>query len=311
MIYYGDEIGMGDNIHLGDRDGVRTPMQWSPDRNGGFSRANPASLVLPAIMDPLYGFDAVNVESAGHRSAFDAELDAPDARDPLAASARSVAARCASCTPVNRKVLAYLREHSSADGQIETILCVANVSRSAQPVELELSEFSGRVPVEMIGGSMFPAIGSLPYLLDVAAVRLLLVHARGRGAAAGVARAAPEALPDFRTLVVRKDIDELIEGDAKKTLETDILPGYLQKRRWFGQKDGKLDLGASSRSRSSCRATAVRSAWCEIETKAAPLRRGRTLSAAVRLLRRGRARCPRCRSSSRSRACGAAARSAS
>ena len=134
VIYYGDEIGMGDNIYLGDRDGVRTPMQWSPDRNGGFSRADPAALVLPPIMDPLYGYEAVNVEA--------------QARDPLFAAATgcaacstvrtqprapSAAARCASSIPKNRKVLAYLREYED-----ETILCVANLSRTPQAVELDL-----------------------------------------------------------------------------------------------------------------------------------------------------------------------------
>src|SRR4051794_11266483 len=147
VIYYGDEIGMGDNLHLGDRDGVRTPMQWSSDRNGGFSRADPAALVLPSIMDPLYGFEAVNVEAQW--------------RDPhslLNWLRRMLVERrkhhafgrgtIRFLQPQNRKVLAYLREHEG-----ETILCVANVARSAQAVELDLSQFSGRVPVELSGGA--------------------------------------------------------------------------------------------------------------------------------------------------------------
>ena len=107
VIYYGDEIGMGDNIHLGDRDGVRTPMQWSPDRNGGFSRADPAALVLPTIMDPLYGYETVNVEAQTARPPFAAALDAPHAGDPAPPRARSAAAALRFLYPKNRKVLAY------------------------------------------------------------------------------------------------------------------------------------------------------------------------------------------------------------
>ena len=161
IVYYGDEIGMGDNIYLGDRDGVRTPMQWSPDRNGGFSRADPARLYLPPIMDAIYGYEAVNVEA--------------QQRDPsslLNWMKRMIAVRQAHQAfgrgtlrllyPRNRKILAYLREH---DG--DRILCVANLSRSAQAVELDLGEFRGHVPVELLGRSPFPPIGDLPYLLTL------------------------------------------------------------------------------------------------------------------------------------------------
>ena len=240
VIYYGDEIGMGDNIHLGDRDGVRTPMQWSPDRNGGFSRANPASLVLPAIMDPLYGFDAVNVES-----------QESDPHSMLNWTRRMLAIRSQHRAfgrgklrilyPINRKVLAYLREYDDESGQHETILCVANVSRSAQAVELELSEFSGRVPVEMIGGSMFPAIGALPYVLTLPPYGFFWFTLAAQAQLPVWHVAAPEALPDFTTLVVRKDVAELLAGIARGQLERDVLPAYLQKRRWFGQKGEKLD----------------------------------------------------------------------
>jgi maltose alpha-D-glucosyltransferase / alpha-amylase len=239
VIYYGDEIGMGDNIHLGDRDGVRTPMQWSPDRNGGFSRANPASLVLPAIMDPLYGFDAVNVESQD-----------TDPHSMLNWTRRMLAIRSQHqsfgrgrlriLSPVNRKVLAYLREHENAEGQLETILCVANVSRSAQAVELEISEFAGRVPVEMIGGSMFPTIGVLPYVLTLPPYGFFWFTLAAEAELPVWYVPAPQALPDYTTLVVRKDIDELLSGATRKQLENDILPGYLQKRRWFGSKDSKV-----------------------------------------------------------------------
>src|SRR5918997_125392 len=163
VLYYGDEIGMGDNIYLGDRDGVRTPMQWSPDRNGGFSKADPARLFLPAIQDPIYGFDAVNVE---------AQLRAPASL--LNWMRRMVAIRrnhhalgrgtLRFLYPANRKVLAYLREHEN-----ETVLCVANVSRAPQAVQLDLAEFKTRVPLEMTGGTDFPPIGDLPYPLPLPA----------------------------------------------------------------------------------------------------------------------------------------------
>src|SRR5687767_5618798 len=137
VLYYGDEIGMGDNIFLGDRNGVRTPMQWSPDRNGGFSRADPARLYLPPIMDPVYGFQSVNVEAQQR-----------NASSLLNWTRRLIAMRKAYQAlgrgslsflyPGNRKVLAYLRQHGA-----ETVLCVANLSRATQPVELDLAAFKG------------------------------------------------------------------------------------------------------------------------------------------------------------------------
>ncbi len=161
ILYYGDEIGMGDNIYLGDRDGVRTPMQWSPDRNGGFSRADPARLYLPAIQDPIYGYQAVNVE-AQQRS----QSSLLSWTKRMLAFRRSFRAfgrgTLRFLLPANRKVLAYLREY---DG--ERILCVANISHSPQAVELDLSDHSGMTPVEMTGGEAFPPIGELPYLLTL------------------------------------------------------------------------------------------------------------------------------------------------
>src|SRR3989440_5924925 len=161
VFYYGDEIGMGDNVFLGDRDGVRTPMQWSFDRNGGFSRADPARLYLPPIMDPVYGFEAVNVE---------AQTRSPSSL--LNWVKRLIAARRSRRAfgrgtlrflfPSNRKVIAYLR---ALDDEI--ILCVANLSRSPQAVELDLSEFRGRQPVELLGRRAFPLVGELHYLLTL------------------------------------------------------------------------------------------------------------------------------------------------
>src|SRR4029077_21243083 len=161
VLYYGDEIGMGDNVHLGDRDGVRTPMQWSSDRNGGFSRADPASLVLPAIMDPLYGYESLNVEAQWR----DPHSLLNWFRRMLVVRRQHKAFGRGSIRflrPQNRKILAYLREYEG-----EAILCVANVSRSAQAVELDLAEFSGRTPVELSCNSVFPQIGQLTYLLTI------------------------------------------------------------------------------------------------------------------------------------------------
>ena len=160
-VYYGDELGMGDNIYLGDRNSVRTPMQWSPDRNGGFSRADPQSLYLPPIMDPVYGYASVNVEA--------------QSREPsslLNWTRRMLAVRktCKAfgrgtfelLRPGNRTILAYVRRYEN-----QAILCVANLKRSAQAVELDLAQFRGRVPVEMLGRSSFPPIGELPYMLTL------------------------------------------------------------------------------------------------------------------------------------------------
>ena len=162
IIYYGDEIGMGDNIYLGDRNGVRTPMQWTPDRNGGFSRADPAKLYLPPIMDPVYGYQAVNVEAQSRSLS-----------SLLSWMKRLIAVRKSSVVfgrgsltfirPANRSVLVYVRQYED-----EVIICVANLSRSAQAVEIDLSEWRGRVPYEMLGRTQFPRIGTLPYLVTLA-----------------------------------------------------------------------------------------------------------------------------------------------
>ncbi len=162
IVYYGDEIGMGDNIYLHDRNGVRTPMQWSQDRNAGFSRADPAKLYSAPISDPVYGYQAVNVES--------------QSRDPssllhwmrniiaLRKLFKAFGRGTMEFLPVkNRKVLAYVRRHEE-----DVLLCVANVSRFAQPAELDLSAFEGYVPVEVLGYTEFPRVGTLPYFVTLA-----------------------------------------------------------------------------------------------------------------------------------------------
>jgi len=161
VVYYGDEIGMGDNIYLHDRNGVRTPMQWSPDRNAGFSRADPARLYTAPISDPVYGYQSVNVEAASRdpSSLLHWMRNAIALRKLFKAFGRGTM----EFLPVeNRKVLAYVRRHEE-----DVILCVANVSRSAQPAELDLTPFEGYVPVEMLGYTEFPRVGKLPYFLTL------------------------------------------------------------------------------------------------------------------------------------------------
>ncbi|WP_394779624.1 maltose alpha-D-glucosyltransferase [Undibacterium sp.] len=255
VIYYGDEIGMGDNIHLGDRDGVRTPMQWSPDRNGGFSRVDPAAMVLPAIMDPLYGYQAVNVEaqSGDPHSLLNWMRRLLEVRGKHRAFGRG---SFKLLYPDNRKVLAYLREYkmggdAAAGGSgsnansnkvsTETILCVANVSGSSEAVQLDLSQLEGRVPIEMLGGAAFPPVGRLPYVLTLPPFGFYwFVLAENTELPAWYTPAA-EPMPDYLTLVLRNGLDDLISGTARTTLEKEILPLYLSKRRWYSGKQGNLD----------------------------------------------------------------------
>jgi len=161
VIYYGDEIGMGDNVYLGDRNGVRTPMQWNGDRNAGFSRADVHALYTPLVADPVYGYQAVNVEAQqrvpGSLLNWMKRIIRVRKSHPVFGRGTQTFLR-----PENRRVLAYLREHEGVE-----ILCVANLSRFAQYVELDLSRFAGRTPVELIGRVHFPRIGELPYLLTL------------------------------------------------------------------------------------------------------------------------------------------------
>jgi maltose alpha-D-glucosyltransferase/alpha-amylase len=240
VLYYGDEIGMGDNIFLGDRDGVRTPMQWTSDRNGGFSRADPQRLYLPPIMDPIYGFEAVNVEAQSR-----------EASSLLAWTRRLLTVRSGSRAfgrgqftmlhPGNRKVLAYLREHGD-----DVILCVANLSRMAQPVELELGAWKGRVPVEMMGRNAFPPVGELPYLLTLPGHGFFWFKL---STDATPPRWHTERLPveDLPVMVLfdgwnsffRNRVMPWRMGLAEKTgaqLERELLPRFLQRQRWYAAK---------------------------------------------------------------------------
>jgi maltose alpha-D-glucosyltransferase/alpha-amylase len=161
IIYYGDEIGMGDNLYLGDRNGVRTPMQWTGDRNAGFSRADPARLYSPVIMDPVYGYPAVNVEAqeSDAASLLHWTRNMIGLRKQIKVFGRGTIEFLA---PPNRKALAYVRRYRD-----DVILCVANLSRTVQPAELDLSAFAGLTPVEMLGYTEFPTIGETPYFLSL------------------------------------------------------------------------------------------------------------------------------------------------
>ncbi|MCK9902939.1 trehalose synthase [Parafrankia colletiae] len=161
VLYYGDEIGMGDNIYLGDRDGVRTPMQWSPDRNAGFSTTDPARLYLPVIMDPVYGYQALNVEAEQRMStsflSWTKRMIEVRKRHPVFGLGTYEELGAS-----NPSVFAFVREFGD-----DRVLCVANLSRFAQPVELDLRRFTGLVPVELLGRVHFPPVGELPYLLTL------------------------------------------------------------------------------------------------------------------------------------------------
>ncbi|WP_303904783.1 maltose alpha-D-glucosyltransferase [Thiohalomonas denitrificans] len=245
IIYYGDEIGMGDNFFLGDRNGVRTPMQWSPDRNAGFSKADPQRLYLPPIMDPVYGYDAVNVEAQSR-----------DASSLLNWMKRLIAVRKSSRSfgrgtlsflrPGNRKILAYVREYED-----DVILCVANLSRTAQPVELDLGRFKGRIPVELMGHSVFPPIGELPYLLTLHAYDIYWFRIT---AEAEVPEWHEEYLPpmELPVLVLFSGWQSLFPATVDRhrqqaarnlqvQLEQELIPEFLPAQRWFGIKGAPIE----------------------------------------------------------------------
>jgi maltose alpha-D-glucosyltransferase / alpha-amylase len=238
VLYYGDELGMGDNFYLGDRDGVRTPMQWSADRNGGFSRADPQRLFLPPIMDPIYGYETLNVEA-----------QEKNAHSLLNWTKRMIAVRKSNQAfgrgtlsflyPANRKILAYLREFEG-----ETILCVFNLSRSAQAVELDLSEKRNLIPIELTGRSVFPAIGTLPYLLTLPAYGFYWFSLTEPASLAISSEPMPEPLPELETLVLGSGWS-LVESQwtdnrRQERFTRKLLPAYVHNQRWFGAKDNRI-----------------------------------------------------------------------
>jgi maltose alpha-D-glucosyltransferase/alpha-amylase len=244
ILYYGDEIGMGDNIYLGDRDGVRTPMQWRPERNAGFSRADPQRLYLPPIMDPIYGYEAVNVEAQAREPAslLNWTRRMLAVRKGLAAFGRGT---LTFLRPANRKILAYLRQHED-----EIVLCVANLARSAQPCELDLAKFKGHVPIELLGRTAFPPVGEQAYMMTLAGHGFLWFRlARSEEVPAQHDEQRPRAeLPVlvlfdgwaslFRDRVVpwRMTMSDKVRAQT----EREVLPEFVAGRRWFAAKGASI-----------------------------------------------------------------------
>ncbi len=228
VLYYGDEIGMGDNIYLGDRNGVRTPMQWSSDRNAGFSRANPQRLYLPVIVDAEYHYEAVNVEAqhANQHSLLWWTRRLIALRKRHRAFSRG---SLAFLQPQNHRVLAFLRQHEG-----ETILVVANLSRFVQHADLNLAAFDGATPVELFGRNRFPPIGKPCYPLTLGP-HSFYWFALEPAATAGIERAAGAlpriALDDFEG----GGWESVLSGTGRARLEA-ALPAVLAARRWFGGK---------------------------------------------------------------------------
>jgi maltose alpha-D-glucosyltransferase/alpha-amylase len=233
ILYYGDELGMGDNIYLGDRNGVRTPMQWSSDRNAGFSRAVPAKLFSPVVMDPVWGYEAINVEA-----------QQSDPSSLLSWMRNMIALRklfqvfgrgtLKFLNPSNRKILAYVREYKD-----EKVLCVANLSRFAQPVELDLEDYAGMTPVEMLGYVEFPQIGKKYgrafYPLTLAPYGFLWLELQARQPEENPARDDLEIFVNDET-----DWQNVVHGSGRRELEETILTGFLATQRWFAGKSRQV-----------------------------------------------------------------------
>jgi maltose alpha-D-glucosyltransferase/alpha-amylase len=229
VLYYGDEIGMGDNVFLGDRNGVRTPMQWSSDRNAGFSRANPQRLILPVIIDPEYHFESLNVEAQQNNT-----------NSLLWWTKRLIALRkrfhafgwgtIEFLSPSNPRVLAFIREYED-----ERILVVANLSRFVQFVELDLGKWKGMAPIELFGLTTLPNIGELPYLLTLGGhafywFSLEAPRQGDRSTVAGLYMAPAVESTSFTTLV---------NGDDRALLE-EHLPAFLSTRGWYAGHTRRL-----------------------------------------------------------------------
>jgi maltose alpha-D-glucosyltransferase/alpha-amylase len=230
VLYYGDEIGMGDNIYLGDRNGVRTPMQWSGERNAGFSQANPQRLYLPVIIDPEYHFEALNVQ---------VQQNNPHSllwwmKHLLALRKRHQAFGRGTLEflhPDNHKVLAFVRRYHD-----ERILVVANLSRFVQCAELDLTTFKGMVPVEMLGRTAFPPIGDQPYFLTLGSYAFYWFTLEAPRVAAVVTPPRHTVLPNLK---VAGEWDNLFRGKAQHALE-EILPAYLARCSWLGSKADQI-----------------------------------------------------------------------
>ena len=231
VIYYGDEIGMGDNFYLGDRNGVRTPMQWTADRNAGFSRANPQKLYLPVIIDPEYQYEALNVEAQQNN----AHSLLWWMRRILAQRKRSQAFGRGTLeffTPENRRVLAFIRTY-----QKERILVVANLSRFIQPVELDLHEFAGSKLVEMFGGTEFPPITERPYLLTLGPHAFYWFMLEAQEAAV---EATGLRFGEQRQRPIRVSSWEEIFSESVQNALIRLLPSFLRARAWFQGRNRRI-----------------------------------------------------------------------
>jgi maltose alpha-D-glucosyltransferase/alpha-amylase len=229
VLYYGDEIGMGDNVFLGDRNGVRTPMQWSSDKNAGFSHASPHALYFPVILDPEYHYEAVNVEAqqGNLHSLFWWVKRAITLRKRYRAFGRGT---LQFLHPENRKILAFVRRYED-----ETLLVVANLSRFAQPVQLDLSEFRQMTPVELFGQTQFPPVGDQPYSLTLGphTVFWFSLQPTARPEESLSASRPLEMLP------APENLAELFQASSRSGLE-DCLCGFLQHRGWFAGKGREI-----------------------------------------------------------------------
>ena len=225
IIYYGDEIGMGDNFYLGDRNGCRTPMQWSPDRNAGFSKANPQQLYLPVTIDPEYHYEAVNVENQQKNlsSLLWWMRRVLAMRKNFKAFSRGT---LEFLYPDNAKVLAFLRRYEN-----ETIVVVVNLSRFAQSVQLDLSRFSSCVPIEVFSRNSFPSIKKSPYILTLNphAHYWFVLQPQSDRRRLNKERIVP-------TLNAPADLRTLLNNGQRARFEREILPEYIQNCRWFGAK---------------------------------------------------------------------------
>jgi maltose alpha-D-glucosyltransferase / alpha-amylase len=233
VIYYGDEIGMGDNFYLGDRNGVRTPMQWSADLNAGFSKTNPQKLYLPVIIEPKYHYEAINVEN---------QQNDPSSLLWWVRHAISIRKRFKAFSrgtteflyPTNAKIIAYLRKYKD-----EVILVTINLSGRPQSTELDLSSLRDYQPRDVFGGSIFPQIG-----LGSSAYRMTFgpygyyVFSLTKKVESVTAVAKAREIPEIR---VQKRIESLLEGKPKDKLESEVFPSYLQANRWFGGKGREID----------------------------------------------------------------------
>jgi maltose alpha-D-glucosyltransferase / alpha-amylase len=245
ILYYGDEIGMGDNIYLGDRNGVRTPMQWTSDRNAGFSKCDPARLYFPVVMDPIYGYQVVNVEAqqADQSSLLQWTRNMIALRKLFQVFGRG---SLSILNPSNRKILAYLRELEQDYGSHETVLCVANLSRFAQPASLDLSAYEGMEPVEMLGYVPFPTVTAAPYQLTLAPYSFLWLELQ---APSSDAKSLPE--PQLASVAATIATEEpvvdlstvgwsaILTANGMAQIES-ALPTWMARQRWFGAKSRRI-----------------------------------------------------------------------